>query len=81
MLTKEEEKLMEDSATAVAEKLSKRILAPVLTLFAGQLGLAGWLTWLTWSHIAAAVIWTVAVIVWITSFAAKSQSKQKASQG
>jgi hypothetical protein len=75
MLTKEEEKELESQLNALSDKVSKRIVAPFLDLLAGQLGLAGWLTWITWNHTAAAVIWTVAVIVLIVSFGAKSQSK------
>jgi hypothetical protein len=76
MLTREEQKELETAANIVSDKLAKRMLAPHITLLAGELALAGWLTWLHWNHTAAAVIWTVAVIVWITSFAAKSQAKK-----
>jgi hypothetical protein len=76
MLTSEEQKELEAAANVVSEKLVKRMLAPHMTLLAGELGLAGWLTWLTWNHTAAAVIWTLAVIVWVVSLAAKAQAKK-----
>lgn len=75
MLTDEEKKELETQAQAVVSTVFKKLLGPLLTLFAFELGLAGWLTWLTWNHTAAAVIWTVAVIVKIVSFGMKYDTK------
>lgn len=73
VLTKEEEVELEGQITKLTNKLMKKLMGPLFRLFGGQIALAGWLVWLTWSHTAAAVLWTVAAIVWIVGWGCKFQ--------